>query len=132
MINFTYFNDEEKLETLVYMSEHRLSDDEKLQNKQIEIIGIFLEYSIKECDYEGMTCFEVEKKSGVYCFEWMNDHPSMQYYEEGLREIIEPTDKYISIVGAIGKKMSTQRYISDEQRFYQKYFIRRNMCVGRG
>ena len=120
-MELTYLTEEEKLQVLVYMSEHRLSDNVLLQDKQIRFIEVFLERFIKECDYSGITSFDVGDDYRVI---WINDSPIDNYYENCLTEFTERLDKYISIVEAIGKKMTIQRYVSDEQRHYQKYFYK--------
>ena len=71
-MNINYLTEEEKLQVLVYMSEHRLSDNVSLQDKQIRFIEVFLERFIKECDYSGITSFDVEDDYRVI---WINDSP---------------------------------------------------------
>jgi len=47
---FIYLTDDEKLNSLLYM-ERFLSEDETMMSKQLEIIEVFLDNVVKECDY---------------------------------------------------------------------------------
>ena len=47
-MTLTYLTDKEKLDTLLYMSENMLSDNEEFQATQLRFIEIFLERFAKE------------------------------------------------------------------------------------
>ena len=65
MLGYTYLNDEEKLQSLIYMSEHMMVSREELREKEIEIMEVFLENFIKESDYDKLTIFSVKFNQGV-------------------------------------------------------------------
>ena len=89
MSGYTYLNDEEKLQSLVYMSEHMMVRREELREKEIEIMEVFLENFIKESDYKKLTVFSVKFNQGVYYIEWAPDHPWNEYYDNGIKNFIE-------------------------------------------
>ena len=121
MPGYTYLNDEEKLQSLVYMSEHMMVSGEELREK-IEIMGVFLENFIKESDYEKLTVLSVKFNQGVYYIEWTPDHPCIEYYDNGIKNFIEHMEKYKAISKAITNKVSSLRYPNSFQLDFRVNF----------
>ena len=66
---YTYLTADEKLRSLLYVSNNEFSSNTSIQNKQQEVIKIFLENYIQECDYHPYTQKIKHKKYGlVYTF----------------------------------------------------------------
>jgi len=122
MSGYIYLNDEEKLQSLVYMSEHMMFSGEELREKEIEIMEVFLENFIKESDYEKLTIFTVKFNQGVYYIEWASDHPDKSYYDNGIKNFIHHMEKYKAISKAITKKVSSLKYPNSFQLDLQVNF----------
>ena len=68
----TYLSQEEKLRSLIYVSNHELSSDVNVQNKQYEVLRVFWNNYIKECDYFPFArTFKHVKYGRVYTFDWI-------------------------------------------------------------
>ena len=67
----TYLSQEEKLRSLINVSNHELSSDVNVQNKQYEILKLFWNNYIRECDYFPFAkTFKHAKYGRVYTFNW--------------------------------------------------------------
>ena len=122
MSGYTYLNHEEKLQSVVYMSEHMMVSREELREKEIEIMEVFLENFIKESDYDKLTIFSVKFNQGVYYIEWASDCPCIEYYDNGIKNFIDHMEKYKAISKAITKKVSSLKYPNSFQLDLQVNF----------
>ena len=122
MPGYTYLNDEEKLESLVYMSEHTMTSKEELRGKEIEIMGVFLDNFMKESDYDKLTAFYVKVDQGVCYIEWVPDHPWLEYYGNGIKSFIDHMEKYKALSKVIKEKVSSLRHPTPFQINFQVNF----------
>ena len=133
-MTLTYLNEKEKLDTLLYMSENMVSDNEEFQARQLRFIEIFLERFAKEMKGIPFSSFDIVEDKGVYWIRWYKDFKSIavyegrfeigeeDYYEACIRGFNDFVDKYLAIHEMISKRMSMERYTNDSQEEYLKHF----------
>ena len=126
-MTLTYLTEKEKLETLTYMSENMVSDNEEFQARQLRFIEIFLERFAKEMKGIPFSSFDIVEDKGVYWIRWYKDFKSIagdegrfeigeeDYYEACIRGFNDFVDKYLAIHEMISKRMSIERYTNDSQ-----------------
>ena len=112
----TYLTQEEKLRSLIYVSNHELSSDVNVQNKQYEILRVFWNNYIKECDYFPFTrTFKHEKYGRVYTFDWDIKKLTIEDCNRLLKEINYRNEKYLEITKALIFELSKVHYPSLNQ-----------------
>ena len=134
-MTFTYLTEEEKLDTLLYMSENMLSNNEEFQASQLRFIEVFLERFAKEMKGIYFGGFDIQEEKDVYYILWAKDHKPFiidedgkkqytgeDYYEVCIGRFNDCVDKYHALHEMISKRMSLERYTTSLQRDYQKHF----------
>lgn len=70
-MSITNLKKEEKIRSLIYFTNHELSQDKTIENKQFEMLAVLWQYSIKECDYSYIVNIKKTSKYNiVYTFYW--------------------------------------------------------------
>ena len=73
-MTLTYLTDKEKLDTLLYMSENMISDNEEFQASQLQFIEVFLDRFTKEMKEIYFGDFSIEEEKDVYYIRWTKDY----------------------------------------------------------
>ena len=136
-MTLTYLTDKEKLDTLLYMSENMLSDNEEFQASQLRFIEVFLERFTKEMKEIYFHGFSIKEEKDVYYISWIKDHRPFiydenrmrqytgeDYYEKCIRTFNDCVDKYHALHEMLNKRMSKERYTSSFQEDYRKHFYK--------
>jgi len=134
-MTLTNLTEKEKLDTLVYMSENMLSDNEEFQASQIRFIEVFLERFTKEMREIYFGEFSIKEEKDLYYISWAKDYRPFiidedgkkqytgeDYYEDCIKIFNDCVDKYHAIHEMISKRMSMERYTTSSQRDYLKHF----------
>ena len=119
----TYLSQEEKLRSLIYVSNHELSSDVNLQNKQYEILKVFWNNYVKECDYFPFArTFKHEKYGRVYTFNWDIKKLTIEECDKLLEEFTYRNEKYLEITEALIYELSKVHYPSLNQLMFVNNF----------
>ena len=119
----TYLSQEDKLRSLIYVSNYELSPNIIVQNKQFEVLKVFWNNYIKECDYfPYVRIFKHEKYGRVYTFDWDIKKLSVEECHRLLKEFNYRNEKYIEITSALIDELAKVHYPSlKELRFVNKF-----------
>ena len=119
----TYLTQEEKLRSLIYVSNYELSSDVNVQNKQYEVLKVFWNNYIKECDYFPLTrAFKHEKYGRVYTFDWDIKKLTIEECDKLLEEFTYRNEKYLEITEALIVELSKVHYPSLNQLMFVNNF----------
>ena len=88
-MTLTYLTDKERLDTLLYMSENMLSDNEEFQASQIRFIEVFLERFTKEMREIYFGEFSIKEEKDVYYISWAKDYKPFIIDEDGKKQYTE-------------------------------------------
>ena len=115
----TNLTQEEKFRSLMYVSNNELSSDTNVQNKQFEILRVFWNNYIKECDYfPYVRTFKHDKYGRVYTFDWDVKKLTIEECNRLLKEFNYRNEKYIEITSVLINELSKIHYPSlKELRF---------------
>ena len=110
-MSLTYLSQEEKLRSLIYVSNHDLSSDINIQNKQYEILRIFWNNYIKECDYFPYVRILKYENYKVYTFDW-DTSLTIEECDRLIKEFSYRNEKYIMITKVLINELSKVNYPS--------------------
>ena len=115
----TYLSQEDKLRSLIYVSNYELSPNTIVQNKQFEVLKVFWNNYIKECDYfPYVRTFKHEKYGRVYTFDWDIKNLTVKECDSLLNEFNYRNEKYIEITTVLINELAKVHYPSlKELRF---------------
>ena len=119
----TYLSQEEKLRSLIYVSNHELSSDVNVQNKQYKILRAFWNNYVKECDYFPFArTFNHEKYGRVYTFDWDIKKLTIEECDKLLEEFTYRNEKYLEIMESLIAELSKVHYPSLNQLMFVNNF----------
>ena len=119
----TYLSQEEKLRSLIYVSNNELASDINVQNRQYEILRVFWNNYVKECDYFPFTkTFKHEKYGRVYTFNWNIKKLTIEECDKLLEEFTYRNEKYLDIMEALIAELSKIHYPSLNQLMFVNNF----------
>lgn len=109
----TYLTQEEKLKSLIYVSNNELASDIRVQNKQFEVLRLFWNNYIKECDYfPYVRTFKHVKYGRVYTFDWNIQNLTVEECNRLLNEFNYRNEKYIEITNVLINELAKAHYPS--------------------
>ena len=122
-MSLTYLTQEEKLRSLIYVSNYELSSDINVQNKQYEVLRVFWNNYIKECDYFPFTrTFKHVKYGRVYTFNWDIKKLTIEECDKLLEEFTYRNEKYLEIMESLIAELSKVHYPSLKQLMFVNNF----------
>ncbi len=94
---YNYLTKEEKILSLVYVTNYEISPDDNIQKKQFEVLKFLWDNYIKECDYYPFVKVINNK---IYTIDW-------RYCCDTIKEQINyRTEKYLEILKVLIKELS--------------------------
>jgi hypothetical protein len=104
-MTFTNFNNEEKIRSLIYITNYELSLDEIIEKKQWQMLDILWKQYIKECDYSYIVrAVRTETYNVIYTFIWP-DNMTLDALELLLSEFVYRTEQYKKIKCALHEEL---------------------------
>lgn len=93
-LTMTNLKKEEKIRSLVYVTNNELSSDEIIKKKQFEMLAVLWQYYIKECDYSYIVrTKKTDKYNIIYTFDWP-DKMNLTNLDMLLGEFAYRTERY--------------------------------------
>ena len=109
----TYLTQEDKLRSLIYVSNYELSPNVNVQNKQFEVLKVFWNNYIKECDYfPYVRTFKHEKYGRIYTFDWDIKKLDIDECNRLINEFNYRNEKYVEITQVLLNELSRIHYPS--------------------
>ena len=106
---FTNLKKEEKVRSLIYVTNHELSSDKIIEKKQWEMLDVLWKYYIKECDYSYIVrVFRTDKYNVVYTFDWPSQM-TLTNLDMLLSEFAYRTEQYKKIYDALHEEYNKGR-----------------------
>ena len=129
-MSFTYLKKEEKIRSLIYVTNNELSKDKIIQNKQLELLEILWKYYIHECDYSFiLNIRKIDRFNIVYTYDWP-DEMNLTNLDRLLSEFVYRTEIFLQINKALHDEMNKtcrptvyqQKFVYNFTKYYEDWF----------
>jgi hypothetical protein len=125
---FTNLSKEEKTRSLIYVTNHELSTDEIIQNKQLEMLQVLWKYYIQGCDYYPLLkVFKTDKYNTVYTFDWPK-RMDLTDLDRLLSNFVYRNERYIEISTALLDELAKTPRPTIHQLTYANNFTKYSEC----
>ena len=110
MVSFKTLTKEEKIRSLIYVTNNELSTCDIIQKKQWEMLEVLWSYYIKECDYSysGIKILKTDKYNIVYTYDWPHEM-NLTNLDILFNEFVHRTEQYKRIYNALKTELNNCR-----------------------
>ena len=122
---FNILTKEEKIRSLIYVTNNELSTNDIIQKKQWEMLEVLWTFYIKDCDYSysGVRVLKTDKYNIVYTYDWPAEM-NLTNLDRLLSEFVYRTEQYKQIYNALKTE-----FIKSKPTIHQEKFMYNFMSI---
>jgi len=119
---FNTLTKEEKIRSLIYVTNNELSTNNIIQKKQWEMLEVLWTFYIKDCDYSysGVRVMKTDKYNIVHTYEWPAEM-NLTNLDRLLSEFVSRTEQYKQIYNALETEFNNCRPTIDQEKFMYNF-----------
>jgi len=122
MNSFNTLTKEEKIRSLIYVTNNELSINDIIQKKQWEMLEVLWSFYIKQCDYSysGVRILKTDKHNIIYTFDWPSEM-NLENLDILLNEFVYRTVQFKQIANTLNIELNKCRSTLEQEKFIYNF-----------